>query len=100
MGAWANGKNETGTTRLILDFSLRICCPQPKMKLAQTRPGRFPDCNDLKEVPLAEFNARFVAKLIRYFDKDLPASLRRALRKAIHASIVLSDEQKAIVAKP
>lgn len=58
------------------------------------------DCNDLKEVPLAEFNARFVAKQIQYFDKDLPAVLRRALRKAIHASIVLSDEQKALVAKP
>jgi hypothetical protein len=58
------------------------------------------DCNDLKEVPLADFNARFVAKKIQYFAKDLPAPLRRALRKAIHASIVLSDEQKARVAKP
>ena len=58
------------------------------------------DCNDLKEIPLADFNAQFVAKKIRYFDKDLPAALRRALRKAIHASIVLSDEQKARVAKP
>lgn len=58
------------------------------------------DCNDLKEVPLADFNARFVANRIRYFDKDLPAALRKALRKAIHASIVLSDEQKAQVAKP
>ena len=58
------------------------------------------DCNDLKEVPLAEFNARFVAKKIQYFDKDLPAALRRAIRKAIHASIVLSDDQKAHVAKP
>jgi hypothetical protein len=58
------------------------------------------DCNDLKEVPLAEFNARFVAKEIQYFNKDLPAALRRALRKAIHASIVVADEQKALVAKP
>jgi hypothetical protein len=58
------------------------------------------DCNDLQEIPLADFNAQFVAKKIRYFDKDLPAALRRALRKAIHASIVLSDEQKARVAKP
>jgi hypothetical protein len=58
------------------------------------------DCNDLKEIPLADFNAQFVAHKIRYFDKDLPAALRRALRKAIHASIVLSDEQKARVAKP
>jgi len=58
------------------------------------------DCNDLKEVPLAEFNARFMAKQIQYFAKDLPAPLRRALRKAIHASIMVSDEQKALVAKP
>jgi len=58
------------------------------------------DCNDLKEVPLTEFNARFMAKQIQYFAKDLPAPIRRALRKAIHASIVVSDEQKALVAKP
>jgi hypothetical protein len=58
------------------------------------------DCNDLKEVPLAEFNVRFVRKKIRYFDKDLPAHLRKSLRKAIHASAVLSDEQKALVGKP
>lgn len=58
------------------------------------------DCNDLKEVPLTDFNARFVANEIKYFDKDLPMILRKALRKAIHASIILSDEQKALVAKP
>jgi hypothetical protein len=58
------------------------------------------DCNDLTEVTLAEFNSRFVAQEIRYFDKDLPAPLRRALRKAIHASAMLSDELKALVAKP
>ena len=58
------------------------------------------DCNDLKEVPLADFNARFVAKKIQYFDKDLPTTLRRLLRRAIHASIMLSGEQKARVAKP
>lgn len=57
------------------------------------------DCNDLKEIPLADFNARFVAAKIRYFDKDLPMPLRRALRKAIHASVVLTNEQKAYVAK-
>lgn len=57
------------------------------------------DCNDLKEIPLANFNAQFAANKIKYFDQDLPPALRRALRKAIHASIVLSDEQKAHVAK-
>jgi len=71
----------------------------PKEFDVLTKPS-IVDCNDLKEVPLADFNAHYVAKKIRYFDKDLPAALRRALRKAIHASIVLSDEQKGRVAKP
>jgi hypothetical protein len=83
----------------------RKACPEtlveltPKDFAVLTKPS-IVDCNDLKEVPLAEFNARFVAKKIGYFDKDLPAALRRALRKAIHTSIVVSDEQKALVAKP
>lgn len=58
------------------------------------------DCNDLKEIPLADFNGQFAAGKIKYFAQDLPAALRKALRKAIHASSVLSDEQKARVAKP
>lgn len=58
------------------------------------------DCNDLKEIPLTEFNARFAVGKIKYFDKDLPLSLRKELRKAIHVSTILSDEQKALVAKP
>lgn len=58
------------------------------------------DCNDLKQVPLAEFNARFIRKEIRCFDKDLPVALRKALRKAIHASTILPAEMKALVAKP
>ena len=58
------------------------------------------DCNDLKEISLADFNARFEAAKIRYFSKDLPAALRKALRKAIHDSTILSDEQKALVDKP
>lgn len=83
----------------------RKACSETLMELAPkefdvlTKPS-IVDCNDLKEVPLAEFNARFMAKEIQYFAKDLPAPLRRALRKAIHASIVVSDEQKALVAKP
>lgn len=58
------------------------------------------DCNDLKEIPLVIFNGQFAANKIKYFDKDLPAHLRKAMRKAIHASIVLSDELKALVGKP
>ena len=57
------------------------------------------DCNDLKQVRLAEFNARFVRKEIEYFDKDLPAVLRNALRKAIHTSPIVPDEIKALIAK-
>ena len=58
------------------------------------------DCNDLKQVRLAEFNVRFLRKEIEYFDKDLPAALRNALCKAIHASNIVPDELKALVAKP
>ena len=58
------------------------------------------DCNDLKEVPLAEFNARFVGREIKCFGKDLPKPLQKALRKAIHASKILPAETKARVAKP
>jgi len=58
------------------------------------------DCNDLKEISLEVFNGNFAAKKIKYFAKDLPAPLRKALRKAIHASTILTDEQKALVAKP
>jgi hypothetical protein len=58
------------------------------------------DCNDLKQIQLVEFNARFVRNEIRYFNKDLPASLRNAVRKAIHASPIVPGEIKALVAKP
>jgi hypothetical protein len=58
------------------------------------------DCNDLKQIQLAEFNARFVRKEIHYFDKDLPSALRKALRKAIHASAIVPAEVKALVARP
>jgi hypothetical protein len=57
------------------------------------------DCNDLKQVQLVEFNVRFVRNQIKYFDKDLPMSIRRALRKAIHASPIVPDEIKSLVAK-
>ncbi len=58
------------------------------------------DCNDLKQVQLVEFNTRFVRNEIRYFEKDVPASLRNALCKAIHASPIVPDEVKALVTKP
>jgi hypothetical protein len=58
------------------------------------------DCNDLKQIQLVEFNARFVRNEIRYFDKDLPSSLLDAVRKAIHASPILPGEIKSLVAKP
>jgi hypothetical protein len=58
------------------------------------------DCNSLKTIPLPEFNERFVRQEIRCFDKDLPLVLRKALRRAIHASNILADELKALVAQP
>ena len=57
------------------------------------------DCNDLKQIPLAEFNARFARQEIRRFGQDLPASLRRALRKAVHASAILPGGVKALVGR-
>ena len=58
------------------------------------------DCNDLKQIQLVEFNGRFLRNEICYFDKDLPAPLRNAVRRAIHASPIVPDEIKALVAKP
>ena len=58
------------------------------------------DCNDLKQIRLVEFNERFLRNEICYFDKDLPASLRNAVRRAIHASPIVPDEIKALIAKP
>jgi hypothetical protein len=83
----------------------RKACPETLVELAPDvfdllKKPSIVDCNDLKQIPLAEFNARFVRKGIHYFDKDLPAALRKALRKAIHASKILADEVKALVAKP
>jgi hypothetical protein len=57
------------------------------------------DCNDLVQVPLADFNARYLRKEIKCF-KDLPVTLRKQLRQAIHASKILTAEMKALVAKP
>ncbi len=80
-------------------------CPETLVELAPAifdvlKKPSIVDCNDLKEIPLAEFNARYVRKEIKCFDRDLPAALRKALRKAIHASKILATEMKALVAKP
>lgn len=83
----------------------RKACPETLVELAPDifdllKKPSIVDCSDLKQIPLADFNARFVRKDIRYFGKDLPAALRKALRKAIHASKILADEVKALVAQP
>ena len=83
----------------------RKACPETPVEFAPDifdvlKKPSIVDCNDLKQIPLADFNARFVRKEIRYFDQDLPATLRKALRKAIHASNILAPEVKALVAKP
>ena len=83
----------------------RKACPETVVELTPTdfdvltKPS-IVDCNDLKEIPLTAFNGNFAANKIKYFAKDLPVPLRKALRKAIHASMILSGEQKALVAKP
>ena len=58
------------------------------------------DCNRVIRISLDEFCNRWLRKEIASFDKDLPAPLRNALRKAIHASAIVPDEIKSLVAKP
>lgn len=83
----------------------RKACPETLVELdpqnceALKKPS-IVDCNDLKCVPLADFNERYVRKDIRCCDKDLSVNLRKALRKAIHASKILADEFKVLVEKP
>ena len=82
----------------------RKACPETLVELSPAvcdvfRKNCIVDCNDLKTIALAEFNTRFVREKFHCY-KDLPTALRKALRKAIHASMILSDEQKALVAKP
>lgn len=64
-----------------------------------TRPS-IVDCNRLIRITLDEFCERWTRKEIASFDKDLPAALRKALRKAIHASRIVPEEIKSLVAKP
>jgi hypothetical protein len=58
------------------------------------------DCNRLIRISLEEFSERWARKEVAAFDKDLPTRLRSALRKAIHASKLVPDEIKALVAQP
>jgi hypothetical protein len=58
------------------------------------------DCNDLTRIPLDEFCERWVRKEIEAFAEDLPPAQQTALRSAIHASEILPDELRALVAQP
>ena len=57
------------------------------------------DCNTIIRIGIDEFSARWARKEISCFGRDLPAPIRQALRKAIHASSILPNEIKALVAK-
>ena len=58
------------------------------------------DCNDVTHVTLADFCARWESREIRAFETDLPPVLRKALRTAIHASKIVTEDIKALVAAP
>lgn len=80
----------------------RSDCPETLVELSPTdfdalRKPSIVDCNSVKTIPLTEFNERFVRHEIRSFDKDLPVVLRKALRKAIHASSIVPGEIKALI---
>ncbi len=64
-----------------------------------TRPSII-DCNRLIRISLEEFCERWARKEIAAFDKDLPERLRTAVRRAIHASNLVPETIKALVAKP
>lgn len=77
--------------------------------LVELGPGDLPtiltapsivDCNNLTRITLTEFCERWSRDEIKTFGKDLPTPLRRALRAAIHASEILADELKDLVARP
>jgi hypothetical protein len=55
------------------------------------------DCNSIQRVPLEEFNTRFTTNEIKTFGSDIPAPLRDALCRAIHASIVVPEEWKHLI---
>jgi hypothetical protein len=76
--------------------------------LVELGPGDLPkiltrasivDCNQLIRIDLDEFCDRWARNEIAAFGKDVPATLRVALRKAIHASKIVPDEIKALIAR-
>lgn len=93
-------------TSQVADAKLRRAdCPETLVEITPAtcdvlKKPSIVDCNSLKKIPLADFNARFVRKEIRTFGKDLPPALRRALRAAIHASKLVPAEITVFVAKP
>ncbi|MGB8170332.1 MAG: hypothetical protein WCF18_22710 [Chthoniobacteraceae bacterium] len=93
----------TVVTSQVADAKLRrAACPETLVEISPadfdvfTKPS-IVDGNWLKSIPLAEFNARFVGNEIKSFGKDLPSAIRKALRKAIHASKLVAAEMKALV---
>lgn len=93
------------TTKISAAKQRRANCPETLVEFIPDSSNVFTkhcvvDCNDLKQIALVDFDERFRRGAIRYFDKDLPASMRKALRKAIHASSILPDEIKALAAEP
>ena len=84
----------------------RKSCPETLVELGPADlPGiltlpSIVDCNDLKEIPLGEFNTRFKQNEIRYFGKDLSETQCKALRAAIHASVVVEAPFKKLVTAP
>ena len=93
------------TTNILDAKRRRADCPETLVEFRPDESNVFTkrcvtDCNDLFDIPLLEFNERFTAGEITYFEKDLSLQDRRALRRAIHASNILADELKALVAQP
>jgi hypothetical protein len=58
------------------------------------------DCNRVTRVSLDEFCGHWTRNEIRSFAQDAPLVLRRAIRRAIHASDILAGEVKLLVAQP
>lgn len=94
------------TSKVAETKSRRHECPEC---LVEIGPAELPgvlvkpsvvDCNTPMKLPLAEFNERFIRRDIRCFEKDVPQSIRKALRRALHASKIVSPEIKALVAAP
>jgi hypothetical protein len=77
--------------------------------LVELSPGDLPkiltkpsivDCNHVTRVSLDEFCQRWRRNEIAAFALDVPVALRRAIRRAVHASDILTDEVKVLIAPP